>query len=127
MGGVSAQEQALGPFSVLQNPNRPSPRFARTKNRRGAVPVTSNEARQRRLHDRRTRRAFSPHLPPHHIGTTLRAINKGLRVQRHLPDDAIPLALAPLSDSGLLLLHPEDDSIDLFPRDHDGVEAKDAR
>lgn len=64
MGGVSAREQAWGPFSVLQNPNSPSPALGCTEYPRCAVPGTSNEARQRRLHDRRTRRAFSPTCRP---------------------------------------------------------------
>lgn len=64
MGGVSAQEHALGPFSVLQNPNSPSPALGWTEYPRCAVPGTSDEARQRRLHDRRTRRAFSPTCRP---------------------------------------------------------------
>lgn len=64
MGGVSAQGQALGPFSVLHNPNSPSAALGCTEYPRCAVPGTSNEARQSRLHDRRTRRAFSPTCRP---------------------------------------------------------------
>lgn len=57
-------------------------------------------------------RFLPPAAPP--IGTTLRAINEDLRVQRHLSDDAVPLASAPRSDSGPLIMHPEDDSVDPF-------------
>lgn len=64
MGGVSAQEQAWGPFSVRQNPNSPSPTLGWPKYPRCAVPGTSNEPRQSRLHGRRTRRAFSPTCRP---------------------------------------------------------------